>query len=364
MVPRWNMRPDPISSGLAARLGQLQRELIGLDGLPLASRVAPATIPASTPVKAPVNAPARQDSNALPGEECETEWGTHWVVRQRLEQVWPASVRYLNEAGEPRSDGGWGEVPLSARAELSAAWLRQRFPHGTLFLDLETCGLAGSCIFLAGLIHWHEGRLTLTQLWARHYGEEKPLLQSLLHQLAGQAVVVTYNGRSFDWPQVQDRCILHRLEPPGDDGLLRWRQARARERRGGGRRGASRKGAFRQGPAGTAPFAASPAPQSPRPVWTPEPDDWLHLDLLHVARRWWRGQVPNFRLQTLERLVCGRRRVDDVAGAEIPRAYHDYVRNGTLEPVRAILHHNALDLVTCLQLLLVLFKPREQARAS
>ncbi len=316
-------------------------------------------MPASTPVKAPVNAPTRQDSSELPGEECETEWGPHWVVRQRLEQVWPACVRYLNEAGEPRSDGCWGEVPLSARAEVSAAWLRQRFPHGTLFLDLETCGLAGSCIFLAGLIHWHEGRLTLTQLWARHYGEEKPLLLSLLHHLAGHAVVVTYNGRSFDWPQVQDRCILHRLEPPGDDGLLRWRQTRARERRGREQRGASREGASRQGPANAAPLAARHAAS-----WTPEPDDWLHLDLLHVARRWWRGQVPNFRLQTLERLVCGRRRVDDVAGAEIPRAYHDYVRNGTLDPVRAILHHNALDLVTCLQLLLVLFKPREQARAS
>jgi len=338
------MKPDPLKKpSLAARLGQLQRELVDREGVPLAARVVPACEP-----------PRTVPAGALPGEECETEWGAHWVVRQGLEQVWPASVRYLDEAGEPRTDGMFrdaatGDVPLSARVSLAGDWLRQRFPRRTMFLDLETCGLAGSCIFLAGLVHWQEGRWTLTQLWARHYGEEKALLQSLLHLLADQAVVVTFNGRSFDWPQVQDRCILHRLEPPGEDCLLRWRQTQVRRRRG---RAVGRE------------HAAGGRASRADAVWSPGADDWLHLDLLHVARRWWRGEVPNFRLQTLERLVCGRRRVDDVAGAEIPRAYHDYVRTGTLDQVRAILHHNALDLVTCLQLLLVLFKPRERKQAS
>ncbi len=48
---------------------------------------------------------------------------------------------------------------------------RANFPKSTLFLDLETCGLAGSAIFLAGVIRWHNDRPTLTQIWARNYAE-------------------------------------------------------------------------------------------------------------------------------------------------------------------------------------------------
>jgi uncharacterized protein YprB with RNaseH-like and TPR domain len=63
--------------------------------------------------------------------------------------------------------------------------------------------------------------------------------------------------------------------------------------------------------------------------------------------------LPNFRLQTLERYICGRQRNGDIPGHEIPAAYHDYVRGGNLAAVEAILHHNALDLVTLLQMTLV-----------
>jgi uncharacterized protein YprB with RNaseH-like and TPR domain len=76
------------------------------------------------------------------------------------------------------------------------------------------------------------------------------------------------------------------------------------------------------------------------------------LDLLPVARRLWGEQLPNCRLQTLERYVCGRRvRAGDIGGEEIPRAYHDYVRTGEPWEMMRILHHNASDLATLLQLL-------------
>ncbi|MGM0491216.1 MAG: ribonuclease H-like domain-containing protein, partial [Planctomycetota bacterium] len=65
-------------------------------------------------------------------------------------------------------------------------------------------------------------------------------------------------------------------------------------------------------------------------------------------------QLPDCKLQTLERHVCRRRRTGDIPGREIPSAYHDFVRSGDAWLIRGVLHHNALDLVTLLQLSMLL----------
>jgi uncharacterized protein YprB with RNaseH-like and TPR domain len=196
-------------------------------------------------------------------------------------------------------------------------------------LDLETCGFAGSMVFLIGLVHWHEQQLVLTQLWARNYAEEKAILQSLWSLIYDRELLVTFNGKSFDWPQVHDRSTLHGLgyREPVPSSLV----------------GALPVDLSRQQQTDW-PTALAPNDRRPEP---------RHLDLLHHARRRWKHQLPNCRLQTLERYVCGRRRVGDLPSNEIPLAYHHYVRTGRPEQVEAILHHNALDLVTLLQVALV-----------
>jgi hypothetical protein len=85
-----------------------------------------------------------------------------------------------------------------------------------------------------------------------------------------------------------------------------------------------------------------------------------HVDLLPESRRRWRREVPNCRLQTLEALVCGRRRQGDIAGWDIPAAYHEFVRarqaddavrlRRSLRTIQSILHHNAPDLLTMAEL--------------
>ena len=76
-----------------------------------------------------------------------------------------------------------------------------------------------------------------------------------------------------------------------------------------------------------------------------------HFDLLHTARRLWRGTLPNCRLQTLERHLCARTRSNDIPGADIPDAYHDYVRTGNAAQMVQIIEHNRLDLVTLAELM-------------
>src|SRR5262249_44127216 len=140
-----------------------------------------------------------------------------------------------------------------------------------LFLDLETCGLSTSPVFLAGTMHWNGEDFVLRQLFARHYGEERALLAALFEQARGFEALVTFHGKSYDVPFLAARSLPPGLEP----GL---------------------------------------------PLH--------HLDLLHHARRRWREELPDCRLTTLEWRVCRRRRSGDVPGDQIPGLYHDYVRNG------------------------------------
>ena len=167
-------------------------------------------------------------------------------------------------------------------------------------------------IFLVGLLHAADEGMVVEQLLARNYAEERSILASLWRIAAGKRVLVTFNGKSFDWPLVHDRSTLHRL----------------------GRR------EFKPVESSITPELLEP--HDPRP-------ELAHLDVLHHARRRWRRRLPNCRLQTLERYLCRRVRRDDVPGHEIPQAYHDFVRTGSPRLMESILHHNALDLVTMAQ---------------
>jgi uncharacterized protein YprB with RNaseH-like and TPR domain len=109
--------------------------------------------------------------------------------------------------------------------------------------------------------------------------------------------MISFNGKTFDWPMVRERSVRHRLKLPTE-----------------------------------AQFA--------------------HIDVLHHARRRWRKKLPNCRLQTLEWHVCRRRRTDDIPGHRIPAVYAEYVRTGFERDMDTVLYHNALDLVTLFDLAL------------
>jgi hypothetical protein len=68
-----------------------------------------------------------------------------------------------------------------------------------------------------------------------------------------------------------------------------------------------------------------------------------HVDALHPARRFWPGDCS---LGALERELLGVRRAGDVAQAEIPARYFQFVRSGDARPLGAVLEHNRLDLLT------------------
>ena len=233
------------------------------------------------------------------GEVVGTTAGEHLRIRLPIDRLWPQGSQlvagrqaHLSQTlAESRQ-----AIEPTVVMEPEFAALVAAMPERMLLLDLETCGLGGSALFLAGVLRQVDGVPTVELLMARNYAEEQAVLESLWQLLAGQEVLVTFNGKAFDWPMVLDRSIRYRL-------------------------------------------AAARAPQ---PL--------VHVDMLHHARRRWRRQLPDCRLQTLERFVCRRSRSGDIPGHQIPAAYADYVRTGFERDMEAILYHNAMDLVTLLDL--------------
>lgn len=171
-------------------------------------------------------------------------------------------------------------------------------PGDLLFVDTETCGFSGTTIFLVGMMFYEDGRLVFEQCLARDYSEEGAVLQAYSARQDAAGVLVSYNGKAFDMSMIRDRCAFHGIESP-----LR-----------------------------------------PMP----------HLDLLHEVRRRWRKDLPNCKLQTLERYFCGRRRTGDIPSSAIPEAYHRFVATGDAAALGDILHHNLLDLLTMAQLVVAL----------
>lgn len=257
------------------------------------------------------------------GEVVETSAGPHLQIKLPLDQLWSGGSKLL----EARQQFLVEQLAVARAAVEPRVILQPEFaafagalPDRALALDLETCGLAGSALFLVGVLRHLQGMPTLQLLLARNYAEEAAVLASLWKIVADHDVLLTFNGKSFDWPMVIERSIRHRLpfeQPVGWAQPTKFRStSRIRVR-----------GAHPTNPAQSA-------------------NAKVHVDILHHARQRWRRRLPNCRLLTLEKHVCRRTRSADIPGHAIPGVYAEYVRTGFDREMDTVLYHNALDLVT------------------
>ncbi len=260
----------------------------------------PVRVPVDRPILRPTSSTAQTAAGLLQrGDVVDTPVGQHLRIGMELDSLWQggtnllaARQEFLRLVSAPATQDG-KQAPVAAR-EFSS--FITALPDRTLALDLETCGLAGSALFLIGVLRQVAGVPRVELLLSRNYGEEPAVLFSLWQIVADHDVLLTFNGKSFDWPMVIERSVRHRLPVPANREL------------------------------------------------------WTHIDVLHHARRRWKRQLPNCRLQTLERHVCRRTREGDIPGHAIPAAYANFVRTGFEREMEAVLYHNALDLVTLFDL--------------
>ncbi len=164
------------------------------------------------------------------------------------------------------------------------------------FFDTETTGLsggAGNLIFQAGLGYLDDQGLTVHQYFLSSPVEEPRMLTELAAHFSKRPVVVTYNGKSFDMPLFNTRCILNRLAEP----------------------------------------------------------DVQVLDLLHATRFIWRHRLQGFRLGEVEQQILGIRRSGDLPGSLVPGVYRDYLLGRDNGQATEILRHNLQDVVSLAALL-------------
>jgi uncharacterized protein YprB with RNaseH-like and TPR domain len=193
------------------------------------------------------------------------------------------------------------ELPPEALFAISSSEVNEIDPQRIVFLDTETTGLAGGAgtlAFLVGIGRLDGDTFCVRQFLMRDFSEEASVLHAVAEELRQANLLVTYNGKAYDEPLLASRYVLARVPPP---------------------------------------FGRIP-----------------HLDLLYSARRLWKLRFESCRLVELEAQILGHVRQGDVPGSLIPQVYFDFLRTQRPGRLNAVLHHNALDILSLAALTAIL----------
>lgn len=226
-------------------------------------------------------------------ELCESEWGAFILRRTKYPLSHAHGIYQLGDlhanAAELSAFGGVG-VQDEGESAVTAKAL--------LFLDTETTGLgigAGNVPFMIGLGYYTDDSFVTEQLLIRNPQEELAMLDYLQRMLNRFTHLVTYNGRTFDWPLVQNRFVLNRR-------------------------------------------AIS--------------ESLRHIDLLHPSRSVWKNTLPTCRLSQVEEDRLGVHRMDDVPGSLAPALYFQYLAEGNPTLLHGVFKHNELDVLSMASLVI------------
>ncbi|HIH11033.1 TPA: hypothetical protein HA241_02500 [Candidatus Woesearchaeota archaeon] len=185
--------------------------------------------------------------------------------------------------------------PATHFADMYGSHLKAKLPENCLFMDLETAGFKGEGkpIFLIGMAYVKDDELVTEVAVVRDPSEEKVALARFLkvakhYTKEKGGKIVTFNGKSFDLPYVQERCAAH---------LQRFKL-----------------------------------------------DEYDHVDLLHRFREV--EKYPRMTLQVYERVKLGIKRQGDIPGSRIPEIFGDMVYGNETRLVPKVIEHNQMDLIT------------------
>jgi len=176
--------------------------------------------------------------------------------------------------------------------------------EGILFFDLETLGLANTPIFLIATARIGERGLTVNQHLATSLEGEASLLEEFGRELSGISVLISYNGKTFDWPILRARSFYYGLSLP---------------------------------------------------------EEPIHIDLLHHSRRRYRNVLPDLQLKTVEKYLLNVDRGEDLSSSLVPVYYAAYLETGNPAVLVPIVDHNRQDIVSLALLLSLLLQEGRDA---
>lgn len=198
-----------------------------------------------------------------------------------------------------------GKVQLKELDRVLKAWDTVSFNHPfklkptdqIVFFDTETTGLSGTgaYIFLIGLLIKKDDHFEMTQYVLPDPSHEAAFLYETGLWKDEPPILFSYNGKSFDWPQLMSRWTMHRRQLP-----------------------------------------KLPVPRQ--------------IDLFHGTKRIWKNELARMKLSTIEEEKLGFVRTGDVPGYLIPPIYLDAVKSGFPEGLAKVLYHNELDILSLVSL--------------
>jgi uncharacterized protein YprB with RNaseH-like and TPR domain len=162
-----------------------------------------------------------------------------------------------------------------------------------LFFDTETTGLGvgtGNVPFMIGIGYYEHEQFVTEQFFIRNPAEEQAMLRYFNACLLRFSHVVSYNGRTFDWPIVQNRYVLNRMK------------------------------------------LSNP--------------DLMQLDFLYASRSFWRNTLPSCRLSKVEEERLGFSRFEDVPGSMAPTLYFQYLAEKRPSIMQGVFVHNEHDILS------------------
>jgi uncharacterized protein YprB with RNaseH-like and TPR domain len=162
-----------------------------------------------------------------------------------------------------------------------------------LFFDLETTGLsggAGTYPFLIGIAFFEDNGFKVIQYFLPEYDRDIHAYLDFKKYIKSKSILVSYNGKSYDYPLLKNRFILNRY-----DNIFK---------------------------------------------------EFYHIDLLHLSRRIWKNSLKNCSLGNIEQQIFKFSRLNDIEGYLIPHAYFDYLQSGNYDNIINIISHNEQDLIS------------------
>src|SRR5689334_365079 len=163
------------------------------------------------PIRVPIESHPTEEEDMLSrmigATVAQTKFGSHLSVRN-----WHATPEFcapsagvieLLRSASSRKRGSGINLLLNL-AEDPGKWL---------FLDTETTGLSGGTgtyPFLIGIAWWDSGGLQVEQFLMRDFSEEHSALLALAGRILERPVLVTFNGKTFDWPLLESRYLMTR----------------------------------------------------------------------------------------------------------------------------------------------------------
>lgn len=166
-----------------------------------------------------------------------------------------------------------------------------------LFVDIETRSLnVETAIIMIGAGYFEDGAYRVDQFTALNESGEYEVLQEFKKLLKGKKAFVTFNGKAFDIPYIDNRLAYY-----GDTSCSLS-------------------------------------------------EDYHNFDLLHFSRCAFKGKYESYRLKEMEAQLLKKFRKDDIDGSEVDYYYSRYLQTHNANFINPIIYHNKIDIESLAEL--------------